>query len=82
MEEVGMMSETPGVIQMPKPTPLQTYYLARLQRLVAERDRYFMSPDSEPWLREAIKKSIFGTLMECVESNIGDAAWELVRETE
>jgi hypothetical protein len=60
-------------------TPLQSYYLSLLQRLVATKNSYQTDPSFEPWLMNAVKKSIYSTLRDCIEANIGDAAKELLR---
>src|ERR671915_1343809 len=60
-------------------TPLQSYYLSLLQRLVATKNSYQLDPSFEPWLMNAVKRSIYSTLRDCIEANIGDAAKELLR---
>jgi len=60
-------------------TPLQSYYLSLLQRLVATKNSYQLDPNFEPWLMNAVKRSIYATLRDCIEANIGDAAKELLR---
>ena len=59
-------------------TPLQYHYLSLLQRLIALKNAYQTDPDYEGWLMEAIKKSIYSTLRDCMEANIGDAAKSLL----
>lgn len=60
-------------------TPLQYFYLSLLQRAIAVKNTYQMDPEFEPWLMNAIKKSIYSTLRDCIEANIGDAAKELLQ---
>lgn len=60
-------------------TPLQYHYLSLLQRLIAVKNSYQTDPDFEPWLMGGINKAIYSTLRDCIESNIGDAAKELLR---
>ena len=60
-------------------TPLQYHYLSLLQRLIAVKNSYQTDPDFEGWLRAGINKAIYSTLRDCIESNIGDAAKELLR---
>ena len=55
-------------------TPLQYHYLSLLQRLVALKNTYQTDPDYEAWLMTAIKKSIYSTLRDCIEANVGDSA--------
>ena len=55
-------------------TPLQYHYLSLLQRLIALKNSYQMDPDFEQWKMDAIKKSIYSALRDCIEANIGDAA--------
>ena len=59
-------------------TPLQYHYLSLLQRLIALKNSYQTDPDFEPWMMNAIKKSIYSTLRDCIEANIGDTAKELL----
>jgi hypothetical protein len=59
-------------------TPLQYHYLSLLQRLIALKNSYQMDPDFEQWKMDAIKKSIYSALRDCIEANIGDAAKELL----
>jgi hypothetical protein len=61
-------------------TPLQYHYLSLLQRLVATKNSYQTDPDFEPWKMEAIKKSIYATLMDCIEANVGETAKEMVKQ--
>ena len=61
-------------------TPLQYHYLSLLQRLIAVKNSYQTDPDFEAWLMGAINKAIYSTLRDCIESNIGDVAKELLRE--
>ena len=59
-------------------TPLQYHYLSLLQRLVALKNSYQMDPDFEQWKMDAIKKSIYSALRDCIEANIGDSAKQLL----
>ena len=61
-------------------TPLQYHYLSLLQRLIAVKNSYQTDPDFEGWIMAGINKAIYSTLMDCIESNIGDAAKELLRK--
>ena len=61
-------------------TPLQYFYLSLLQRAVAVKNSYPSDPSYEPWLMEAIKKSIYSTLRDCIEANIGDEAKQLLQQ--
>jgi hypothetical protein len=55
-------------------TPLQYHYLSLLQRLIDLKNSYQTDPDYEAWLMTAIKKSIYSTLRDCIEANVGDSA--------
>ena len=59
-------------------TPLQYHYLSLLERLTALKYTYQTDPDYEAWMMDAIKKSIYSTFRDCIESNMGDAARELL----
>ena len=59
-------------------TPLQYHYLSLLQRLVALKNSYQMDPEFEQWKMDAIKKSIYSALRDCIEANIGDSAKQLL----
>ena len=60
-------------------TPLQYHYLSLLQRLIAVKNSYQIDANFEASLMAAINKAIYSTLRDCIESNIGDAAKELLR---
>lgn len=60
-------------------TPLQYHYLSLLQRLIALKNSYQSDPNFEGWMMASINKSIYATLRDCIESNTGDAAKELLR---
>ena len=57
-----------------KLTPLQYHYLTLLQRLITLKNSYQTDPDYEAWLMSAVKKAIYSTLRDCIESNVGDIA--------
>lgn len=59
-------------------TPLQYHYLSLLQRLIDLKNSYQTDPDYEAWLMSAVKKSIYSTLRDCIEANVGDAAKSLL----
>jgi hypothetical protein len=61
-------------------TPLQEHYISLLQRLVALKNSYQTDPNFEQWLMRAINKAIYSALRDCIESNIGDKAKELLRK--
>ena len=61
-------------------TPLQYHYLSLLQRLIETKNRYQTDPEFEPWMMSGINKSVYSTLRDCIESNVGDAAKEMLRE--
>ena len=60
-------------------TPLQFHYLSLLQRLVALKNNYQTDPAYEKWMMDAINKSIYSSLRECIEDDIGDVAKELLQ---
>lgn len=60
-------------------TPLQFHYLSLLQRLIAVKNSYQTDPNFEAWIMAAINKAIYSALRDSIESNIGDAAKELLR---
>jgi len=66
----------PGIDQVL--TPLQYHYLSLLQRLIAVKNNYQTDPEFDAWMMNAINKSIYSTLRDCIEANIGDAAKELL----
>ena len=59
-------------------TPLQYHYLSLMQRLISLKDRYQDDPVSEEWLMSAINKSIFSTLRDSIEANVGDEAKDML----
>ena len=60
-------------------TPLQFHYLSLLQRLIALKNDYQMDPSYEKWMMDAINKSIYSSLRDCIEANIGDVAKDLLQ---
>lgn len=72
------LGNIPGIEQ--PLTPLQYHYLSLLQRLITLKNSYQTDPDYEAWIMNAIKKSIYSTLRDCIEANIGDAAKELLQQ--
>ena len=61
-------------------TPLQYHYLSLLQRLVATKNSYQTNPEFETWMMEAVKKSVYSALRDCIEANVGDVAKEMLNE--
>jgi hypothetical protein len=61
-------------------TPLQYHYLSLLQRLIATKNSYQTNPEFETWMMEAVKKSVYSALRDCIEANVGDAAKEMLNE--
>jgi len=48
--------------------------------LIALKNSYQTDPQYEKWLMAAINKSIYATLRDCIESNVGDPAKELLHK--
>jgi hypothetical protein len=61
-------------------TPLQSHYLETLRQLVEVKNEYQTAPEFEGWMMDAIKRSIYSALRDCMEVNIGDAAKELLNQ--
>ena len=61
-------------------TPLQYHYLSLLQRLIATKNSYQTNPEFETWMMEAVKKSVYSALRDCIEANVGDAAKGMLNE--
>ena len=59
-------------------TPLQYHYLSLMKRLISLKDGYQADPDHEEWMMSAINKSIFSTLRDSIEANVGDVAKDLI----
>ena len=59
-------------------TPLQYHYLSLLQRLVALKNSYQTDANHEAWMMGAMNKSVYATLRDCMEANVGDEAKELL----
>ena len=62
-------------------TPLQYHCLSLLQRLIDTKNSYQTDPEFEEWKMGALNKSVYSTLRDCIESNVGDIAKEMLRET-
>ena len=61
-------------------TPLQYHYLSLLQRLIATKNSYQTNPKLEAWMMDAVKKSVYSALRDCIEANVGEAAKEMLKE--
>jgi hypothetical protein len=61
-------------------TPLQYHYLSLLQRLVTLKNTYQTDPDYEAWMMDALNKSVYSTLRDCIEANVGDEAKEMLNK--
>ncbi len=61
-------------------TPLQYHYLSLLQRLVALKNSYQTDVDYEAWMMGALNKSVYSTLRDCMEANVGDEAKEMLNK--
>ena len=61
-------------------TPLQYHYLSLLQRLVALKNSYQTGVDYEAWMMGALNKSVYSTLRDCIEANVGDEAKEMLNK--
>ena len=59
-------------------TPLQYHYLSLLQRLVSLKNSYQTDADYEAWMMGALNKSVYSTLRDCMEANVGDEAKEML----
>ncbi len=59
-------------------TPLQYHYLSLMTRLISLKDNYQTEPSCEEWLMSAINKSIFSTLRDSIEANVGDEAKDML----
>ena len=59
-------------------TPLQYHYLSLLQRLVVLKNSYQTDADYEAWMMGALNKSVYSTLRDCMEANVGEEAKELL----
>ena len=59
-------------------TPLQTHYLETLRQLIAVKNEYQTASDYEAWRMDAIKRSIYSALRDCMEANIGEVAKDLL----
>ena len=61
-------------------TPLQSHYLEALRQLIVVKNDYQSAPDYEAWMMDAIKRSIYSALRDCMEANIGPVAKELLNQ--
>ena len=59
-------------------TPLQVHYLESLRQLIGVKNEYQSAPDYESWMMEAVNRSIYSALRDCIEANIGTMAKELL----
>ena len=55
-------------------SPLQGHYLDTLRQLIVVKNEYQNSPEYEPWMMDAVKRSIYSALRDCIEAEIGDIA--------
>ena len=61
-------------------SPLQYHYLTLLQRLISTKNSYQTDPELESWMMDAIKKSVYSSLRDCIEGNVGDVAKDMLKE--
>ncbi len=61
-------------------TPLQAHYLESLRQLVAVKNEYQSTSEYESWMMDAINRSIYSALRDCIEANIGAIAKDLLRQ--
>lgn len=59
-------------------TPLQYHYLSLLQRLVTLKNTYQTDAAYEAWMMGALNKSVYSTLRDSIEANVGEEAKELL----
>ena len=59
-------------------TPLQAHYLETLRQLIAVKNEYQIAAEYEAWQMDAIKRSIYSALRDCMEANIGEIAKDLL----
>jgi hypothetical protein len=79
--EVVENKSTRGVAGVKQPlTPLQDHYLSLLERLIATKNSYQNDPNFEAWKMEAIKKSVYSALRDCIEANVGDTAKDMLHQ--
>lgn len=55
-------------------TPLQAHYLDTLRQLIVVKNEYQNAPEYEPWMMDAVKRSIYSALRDCIEADIGEVA--------
>jgi hypothetical protein len=48
--------------------------------LIATKSSYQANPELESWMMNAVKKSVYSALRDCIEANVGDAAKEMLKE--
>lgn len=61
-------------------TPLQSHYLETLRQLIVVKNEYQTAPEYEGWMMDAIKRSIYSALRDCMEAKIGDEAKQLLNQ--
>ena len=61
-------------------TPLQSHYLETLRQLIVVKNEYQAAAEYDAWMMDAIKRSIYSALRDCMEANIGDAAKALLNQ--
>ena len=59
-------------------TPLQYHYLSLLKRLISTKESYQTDPNYEAAMMSAINKSIYSTLRDGIEANVGEEAKALL----
>lgn len=59
-------------------TPLQAHYLDALRQLIVVKNEYQNAPEYEPWMMDAVKRSIYSALRDCIEAEIGEVAKALI----
>ena len=61
-------------------SPLQYHYLTLLQRLISTKNSYQTVLEMKSWMLDAIKKSVYYSLRDGIEGNVGDVAKDRLKE--
>lgn len=60
-------------------TPLQMFFLLRLERLVEMRQACRTQVTGQKWLADAVSRAIYSTLRDAIEQGVGEEAKAILR---
>ena len=60
-------------------TPLQTYGLELLGRVLAVQSSYENEAEKDQWLLHAINRAVYSAYIDCIDEGVGDSAKAMLK---